>query len=115
MRKIIGAQGEVNIYSVESIPDGLSVNTDRDSRGRPIVGYSTKEHHHVLDGDVELLEHPSPPEGVRILYASLEKPVEIVQTASGGHKSQTIPSGYIEFRISREYDPFEEEIRQVQD
>ena len=111
----IGAQGEVNIYRLSSLPDGLVPNTDKDNLGRPIVGHSEKGHHHVLERPVELLEKPDAPEGLRILYALLEEPTALVQDVGGGHDTQVIEPGVIEFRISREYDPFADQVRRVAD
>lgn len=111
----IGAQGEVNIYRLDTMPEGLVPNSEKDSRGRPIVGHSEKGHHHVLDRPVALLEKPDAPEGMRVLYALLDQPTKIVQDVGGGHESQTIEPGIIEFRISREYDPFREQVRRVAD
>lgn len=110
-----GAQGEVNHYRIDFLPDGLIVNTEKDKHGRPIVGHSEKGHHHVLDGEVVLLEAPNPPSGMRILYALLDEPTALVQDAGDAHETQTLEPGIYEFRISREYDPFTEQVRRVID
>lgn len=111
----LGAQGEVNFYRIDKLPEGLVPNMERDKRGRPIVGHSEKGHHHVLDGDVELLERTDAPTGMRILYALLDKPTALLQDAGDAHETQLIEPGVIEFRISREYDPFSEQVRRVAD
>ena len=110
-----GAQGEVNHYRIDALPEGLIPNTERDNRGRPIVGHSETGHHHVLDGVLALLEAPNPPEGMRILYALLEQPTALAQDAGDAHETQVLEPGLYEFRISREYDPFADQIRRVAD
>lgn len=110
-----GAQGEVNHYLIDALPEGLIPNTERDDRGRPIVGHSEKGHHHVLDCDVALMEAPNPPAGMRILYALLDQPTALVQDAGDAHEPQMLDPGIYEFRISREYDPFADHVRRVAD
>ncbi len=116
MKRIkLGAQGEVNFYSVDRLPNDLIPSTERNRRGLPIVGHSENDHHHVIDADVDILEHPNPPAGMKIFYALLEEPTKIIQDAPNAHDAQIIPAGIIEFRISREYDPFAEQARRVSD
>ena len=116
-RQNIGAQGEVMIFRLEgSMPaDAVGFN-ERDSQGRPIIAHSESGNHHILDGLVEVMEHPSPPAGMRILYALLTEPVSLVQDAGAdAHGKHDLEPGLYEFRISREFDPFAEQARQVAD
>ena len=67
------------------------------------------------DRAVDVLEHPSPPAGMRILYALLDEPTMLIQDADEPHGSHMLDAGYVEFRIAREYDPFAEQARIVAD
>lgn len=114
-RETIGAQGEITLFRVSMLPEGLVPMTERDKRGRPIISHSESGSHHVLDGAVDVLEHPNPPAGMRILYALLDEPTALIQDAQDAHGSHMLDSGYVEFRIAREYDPFAEQARIVAD
>jgi hypothetical protein len=114
-REVIGAQGEITLFRVSEMPEGLVPFTDTDKLGRPIISHSESGHHHVLDRAVAVMEKPNPPEGMRILYALLEEPTMLIQDAADPHGSHTLAAGVIEFRIAREYDPFAEQARQVAD
>jgi hypothetical protein len=115
-RKIIGAQGEISIFACKGdLPTGLVPMAETDKMGRPIISHSESGSHHVLERAVEVLEHPSPPAGMRILYALLDEPTALVQDASDAHGAHMLDAGLVEFRIAREYDPFMEQARQVAD
>lgn len=109
------AQGEVLFRTVNEMPGGLVPHTERDSRGRPIIAHSESGHHHVLDRAVDVMEHPNPPAGMRILYALLEEPTMLIQDANDAHGRHELAPGIHEFRIAREFDPFSEQARQVAD
>lgn len=114
-REVIGAQGEITIFRVSAKPEGLVAFTDRDKAGRPIMSHSESGHHHVLSRAVDVLEKPDAPAGMRILYALLDAPTQLIQDAPDAHGSHTLPAGLYEFRIAREYDPFAEQVRRVAD
>ena len=114
-RETIGAQGEITLFRVTDLPAGLVPMTERDKRGRPITSHSESGYHHILDRAVEVHEHPSPPAGMRILYALLDEPTMLIQDADEPHGSHALDAGYVEFRIAREYDPFTEQARIVAD
>lgn len=115
-REFIGAQGEVNICRiVGDMPEGLTAHTEKDKSGRPIISHSESGHHHVLDRAVDVMEAPEPPAGMRVLYALLDEPTELKQDASDAHGSHMLEPGLYEFRISREFDPFTEQVRRVAD
>lgn len=114
-RETIGAQGEITLFRVTELPAGLLPMTERDNAGRPIISHSESGNHHVLDRAVEVMEHPSPPPGMRILYALLEQPTALIQDAPEPHGSHMLAPGYVEFRIAREFDPFLEQARIVAD
>ena len=115
-RETIGAQGEITIFKVEGeLPAGLVAHKEKDKQGRPIISHSESGSHHVLERDCEVLEHPNPPSGMRILYALLDQPTALVQDADDAHGSHMLDAGWTEFRIAREFDPFMEQARQVAD
>ncbi len=114
-REVVGAQGEITIFRVSAMPEGLTPYTEKDKRGRAIISHSESGHHHVLDGDVAVLERPDSPPGMRILYALLDQPTALIQDAADAHGQHNLDAGVYEFRIAREYDPFSEQVRQVAD
>lgn len=114
-REVIGAQGEITLFRVSEMPEGLVPMAEKDKAGRPIISHSESGHHHVLERSVEVLERPNPPEGMRILYALLDEPTALVQDAHDAHGKHDLPAGIYEFRIAREYDPFAEQARRVAD
>lgn len=115
-REVILAQGEITICRIiGDMPTGLSAHTDTDKAGRPIISHSESGHHHVLDRPVAVHEVANAPEGMRILYALLDAPTSLIQSAPDAHGKHDLPSGLYEFRIAREYDPFMEQARMVAD
>lgn len=114
-RETLGAQGEIIIFRVTELPANLRPMTERDKHNRPIISHSESGNHHILDRAVNVLEHPNPPAGMRILYALLDEPTMLIQDADEPHGSHTLPAGYVEFRIAREYDPFVKQARMVAD
>ena len=116
-REVIGAQGEIMIFRIVegSMPEGLVKHTEIDKLGRPIISHSESGNHHVLACAVDVLEKPDAPEGMRILYALLDAPTDLIQDASDAHGSHTLGAGLIEFRVAREFDPFAEQVRRVAD
>jgi hypothetical protein len=115
-REIIGAQGEITIFRiVGALPADLIPHNEKDALGRPIISHSESGNHHILDAAVDVLEKPEAPEGMRILYALLDKPVRLFQDAPDAHGEHVLEPGLYEMRIAREFDPFSEQVRQVAD
>lgn len=114
-RQIIGAQGEITIFRIGEMPAGLVSHSEKDRLGRPIISHSESGHHHVLDAAIDVLEKPDAPQGMRILYALLGRPVALVQDAPDAHGKHDLEPGLYEFRIAREFDPFAEQARRVAD
>jgi len=54
-------------------------------------------------------------EGMKVLYAILDKPVQLKQDASAPHESQTVVPGEYIIGTSLDYDPFTQQARQVAD
>ncbi len=52
---------------------------------------------------------------MKMLYAVLENPGQLVQDAAVPHETHNLPPGIYEFRIAREFDPFAEQARRVAD
>ncbi len=109
------AQGEVNVRKIKALPSGLTKL--KPENGILIVGHSESGHHHGFrSGGVELMERTTDvPAGMKILYAIIENPAELIQDASGPHETIGFEPGLYEFRISREFNPFTEEARRVAD
>lgn len=116
-RTIVGAQGEITIFSCEGeLPAGLVAHSEKDAAGRAIISHSESGNHHVLDlPGVTVLEKPDAPEGMRILYALLDKPTRLLQDAADAHGEHMLAPGVYEMRIAREFDPFSEQVRRVAD
>lgn len=116
-RKIIGAQGEVRIFKIDAIPAQIQTKpVEKDSAGRHIISHSEKGHHHVLPGEVDVMERTNDvPLGMRIIYAIVENPASLSQTAATAHGEIDLDPGRYEFLIAREFNPFTEEARRVAD
>lgn len=109
-------QGEVRMEPIAEIPQ-CKTRLIEAKNGVVIVGESESHHHHVLDADgVTVMERISDvPAGMRILYAIVEKPTTLRQTAGNPHGLHTIAPGKYEIPIKREFDPFSEQARRVAD
>ncbi len=111
------AQGEIYARKIDQLPDGLVPFTEMDQTGAWIISHSKSGHHHVMDAPgVTVMERTTDvPEGMRILYAIVERPTSLRQNAANAHESHDMPPGVYEMRISREYDPFLQQARRVAD
>ena len=109
-------QGEIYGRIVEELPQGLIPFTEKDKVGNFIISHSEKGHHHVLGGDVEVMERTQGvEEGMRILYAIVKEPTALKQNAPNAHEEQVILPGKYEFRISRQWNSFARQARRVAD
>jgi hypothetical protein len=113
--KHIAAQGEITIRRIDNIPSGCSPM--KPEGGKFIVGHSETGHHHVIDVrgvSVSVLDRP--PEGMRVLYAILEKPTSLDHLRDHDtHESIMLEPGSYEIRIAREFDHYAELARQSSD
>ena len=109
------AQGEVTIRRIDALPDGMTATrVERASCGY-VISHSENGNHHVLT-DGEVMERTDGvPAGMRIFYAIVENPAEFRQDGPDPHEAYRLPPAIYEFRISREYNPFADEARQVAD
>lgn len=109
-------QGEVYIRRVDSLPAGVKLTPVKAEGGNLIVSHSESGAHHVLDPrHVDLMERTDPAEGLRMLYAVVKEHTSLRQTAAVPHEAADLDPGIFEMRLSREFNPFEEEIRRVAD
>lgn len=109
-------QGEVRMQPIAELPD-CETSPVAPKNGVIIVGESESHHHHVLDAEgVTVMERVSNvPAGMRILYAIVEKPTQLRQTAGNPHGAHTIAPGTYVIPIKREFNPFLEQARRVAD
>ena len=114
-KQIIGAQGEITIIKLDTLPDGFtSKPAERTAKGW-IISHSESGHHHILTGGDVIERTGNVPAGMLVLYALLDAPAALVQDAAVPHGGYDLPAGFYEFRIAREYDPFAEQARRVAD
>jgi hypothetical protein len=113
--KRVAAQGEITIVRVGDVPTRKKLNGDALvlENGRYVIGHSETGHHHVLDrADGVTVSVVDTSEGMRILRAILENPTVLEhQRPYDTHEPLLLAPGEYEFRIGREYDPFEEIMR----
>lgn len=115
MKEIIGAQGEITIIKIDALPANLEHKpVERNTHGF-IISHSESGHHHVLTGGEVMERTNNVPDGMRIIYACLSAECLLEQDAPVPHGHFQLPAGVYEFRISREYNPFLEQARIVQD
>ncbi len=110
-------QGEVRMVPIAALPENLGLLPIKPINGVFVVGESESHHHHVLDAEgVTVLEQTRDvPEGMRILYAIVEQPTRLHQTAGNPHGAHDVAPGIYAVRIKREFDPFAEQARRVAD
>lgn len=114
MRTLIGNQGEIAIFKVDAHKGNAKPFSEKNGKGF-IISHSEQGHHHILGGDVEVLERVTVPEGAKILHAIVKEPTKLFQDAAVPHQPIDLEPGLYEFRIKREYDPFSEQARRVAD
>lgn len=114
-RTAIANQGEIRIDRLSAAPDAeMKPFEEKNGKGF-IISHSEQGHHHILEGDVEVMERVKSPAGARILQAIVKEPTRLFQDASVPHEPVMLDPGIYEFRIKREYDPFLEQARRVAD
>lgn len=107
-KQIIGAQGEITIIKIDAVPANFRdmARVARVAAGW-IISHSESGDHHVLTGGDVMERTKDVPEGMKILYAILESPGELVQDAQVPHGKFDLAAGA--------YDPFAEQARRVAD
>lgn len=117
--KKIAAQGEITVIRLGTVPKdkNLSGQILKAEGGVFIVGHSETGHHHVIgakDANVCVMEKA--PEGMRILRAILESPTSLDHLRDHDtHEGIMLEPGLYEFRIGREFDPYQEIARRQAD
>ena len=115
MKKIIGCQGEITIIQINAIPKGIETRKVKKTNKGWIISHSESGHHHILTGGEVMERTNDVPAGMGMLYALLTEPASLIQDAQVPHGGYDLAPGAYMFKISREYDPFEEQIRRVAD
>lgn len=115
MKKIIGQQGEVRIIQIDKLPKRVTTKSVTADHNGYIISHSENGHHHVLTGGDVMERTSDVPAGMQIFYAILKEPQKFVQDAPHAHGAFDLPPGIYEFRVSREFDPFAEQVRRVAD
>ena len=109
-------QGELRIDSVSALPSDLRPTSVERRPDGFVMAHSESGNHHVLSGDVDVLERTDTRTGMDILYAIVkEGGAKLWQDAGTPHKPVMLDEGIYSFRTKREYDPFAEEVRRVAD
>lgn len=117
--KRIAAQGEITIIRLGSVPKNkkLTGTSMRAEGGHFVIGHSETGHHHVIEAkgaSVSVLDRQ--PEGMRVLHAILENPTSLEHLREHDtHEPINLEPGLYEFRIGREYDPYQEIARRQAD
>lgn len=115
MRKPIANQGEIRIDKVDAFSDAETRRFEEKSELGFIISHSENGNHHILGGNVDVMERIEAPEGARILHAIVNEPTQLFQDAAAPHQPVDLAPGLYELRIKREYDPFSEQARRVAD
>lgn len=112
----IGDQGEVSIFKIDTLPEGMVTKEVERCASGFIISHSEKGHHHVLTGG-DVMEHVCEkiPAGIKHFYAILKEPFAFKQDAGNPHDPYLLEAGVYHFRTAREYDPFLKEARRVAD
>ena len=118
--KIVAAQGECNLRRISEIPTDIknALIPVKSEKGFLVVAHSESGNSHGFrdDGNVTIMERTKDvPAGMKILYAIVQNPSELIQDAAMPHEGIAVEPGIYEMRISREYNPFLEEARRVAD
>jgi hypothetical protein len=118
----VGAQGELRIYAIDALPENIGNDRPKQNeQGAYILAHSEKGHHHVIGGDVDVIEHTEFQTiggqnlAMRTLYAIVREPTALHQTATQAHADIMLEPGFYAIRADVEFDPFAEQIREVQD
>ncbi len=115
MRTPIANQGEIRIDRISELPNVEMKPFEEKTKGAFIISHSEQGHHHLLGGNVEVMERVDVPAGAKILHAIVKEPTELFQDAVTPHEPVSLGEGIYEFRIKREFDPFTEQARRVAD
>ena len=116
-RTIIGQQGEAKVFKIDALPKDMQTRKpELNAQGAAIISHSERGHHHVIAGADVLERVDNVPQGMAILYAIVKEPTALRQDAPSPHGEIPLAGDSIyEIRVSREFDPFAEQVRRVAD
>lgn len=103
--------GECVIRQIDELPRGLKPVKPANGYVRIAESEVTGNHHQVLvkDKDVEFFERDG------VLYAKVNEPTTVGCVLKERHDDCVLPVGLWEFKKAQEYDPLEQELRNVAD
>lgn len=115
-RTVIAAQGEAVVFRIAALPTNMQTRSAaRTKSGAAIISHSENGNHHCISGAEVMERIDNVPAGMAILYAIVKNPTALKQDAASPHGEIPLEPGLYEFRVSREVDPFSEQIRRVAD
>ncbi|MEM1152458.1 MAG: hypothetical protein AAGI03_18280 [Pseudomonadota bacterium] len=106
-------QGEVRIELIDQLPGDLVEHDEFTAKGDYIVSHSESGHHHVLERSSAKVYRDKG--NASILYAIVERPTEMLQSAARPHEGAPMQPGIYQMTLAREFDPFAKEARRVAD
>ena len=122
MKKMIkGHQGDVQFRQIANLPEGA-----KRSENKPLAYGEISGHVHILTGNVDFFEIEGKTyavvgnDGARLQHV-LERNIlpncltKTEELPVADHKSILLPSGTYEFGIQKQYDPFENVFKKVDD
>lgn len=115
MKQVIGQQGEVRIVKIDALPENIERKAVQKIAKGYVISHSESGHHHLLTGGDVMERVNAVPSGMQIFYAILDEPQSFIQDAANPHGGYDLDPGVYEFRVSREFNPFEEQARRVAD
>lgn len=115
--KKVSAQGEITTDVIDKLPEGATLRKVKPVNGRLVISHSEQGHdHYIPAADAELLERTdNVPTGMQIFYSIVKNPTALKQSAAVPHAEIALEAKIYRHRISREFDPFEEQARRVAD
>lgn len=95
------AQGDLNIFWVEEIPNALT-EAKPDDDGKHVLAHSETGHHHVIDGNTVRVFN----ENEFISYLDVEEESNVVHLRGfDTHETMKLPAGKYRISRQREYTP----------
>lgn len=115
MKRVIGQQGEVRIIQIDAVPVDIKTEPVQKLSKGYVISHSENGHHHVLTGGHVIERTDKVPAGMQVFYAILDQPEQFIQDCANPHGGYALDPGVYRFDVSREFDPFSEQIRRVAD
>jgi hypothetical protein len=113
--KATNAHGEVNFLKITGgSVDVKTLEPFEPENGVFIVGHSESGHNHVLDR-VGVQMYQGIEKGMKVLYAIVNEPVSLKQSAGTPHAEQVVTPGQYIITNNADYDPFTQQARRVAD